>query len=565
MDWEQRSGKSGFRLSEVSRNRTVQRVSPPSGTAYDRLIELDEGKTEKYLRKALFYGYGDPGWGDTFKGYNIRAIMEGYGCTSEIRDMQQYLVSYLYGGKSGLGGNLSVEAKEMLKEIKASLAKMPDPGARKLLPGLSVKTDGTKTETFTWKANKAFTITLHLENGVSLINETTGTSEKGNVTVKGGEKFHLAVTTDDTGSLKGNYAITSNYPLDYHAMLLKLENSQDIGFGYYTDSAGLSLSVKWPEQVRTSAAETEEIQRQENVVHVYGNYPENNYSVAETKPVELPAVLENAESAKENIEPAAENAAPATEDATEAEKKKPGEHITKVEISITDSVDAKGIFGAELAVYDEDEKMVESWVSKGSPHSIENLPIGRYILRELQAPNGYLMAEDVEFEIKDTGEIQKVAMKDARPAGRLILKVTEGSSEKPLEGAEFELKEKQSQKITARLVTDQDGIAKNENLPTGIYKDGKYVIPIEYVLVETKAPKGFEANHVELPIEFAYVDGKTKEISITKKLTKEKMPETAQTYAPATRDKTNIWFPVLLLIFSLGGIAAVVWYLRKRE
>ena len=53
------------------------------------------------------------------------------------------------GGKSGLGGTLSVAAKDMLKEIKASLAKMPDPGARKLLPGLSVKADGTKTETFT--------------------------------------------------------------------------------------------------------------------------------------------------------------------------------------------------------------------------------------------------------------------------------------------------------------------------------------------------------------------------------------------------------------------------------
>lgn len=124
-------------------------ASPPSGTAYDKLIELDEGKTDTYLRKALFYGYGGPGWGDTFKGYNIKAIMKKYGCTSEIRDMQHYLVSYLYGGKSGLGGTLSVAAKDMLKEIKASLAKMPDPGARKLLPGLSVKADGTKAETFT--------------------------------------------------------------------------------------------------------------------------------------------------------------------------------------------------------------------------------------------------------------------------------------------------------------------------------------------------------------------------------------------------------------------------------
>ena len=50
------------------------------------------------------------------------------------------------------------------------------------------------------------------------------------------------------GSLKGKYAITSNFPLDFHAMLLKLESSQDIGFGYYTDSADLQITVDWPER-----------------------------------------------------------------------------------------------------------------------------------------------------------------------------------------------------------------------------------------------------------------------------------------------------------------------------
>lgn len=44
------------------------------------------------------------------------------------------------------------------------------------------------------------------------------------------------------------------------------------------------------------------------------------------------------------------------------------------------------------------------------------LPIGEYTLHEESAPDGYLVAEDVEFEVKDTGEIQKVAMKDeAKP------------------------------------------------------------------------------------------------------------------------------------------------------
>ena len=222
--------------------------SPPSGTTYKNMVELDEGGDDRYLRKAMFYGYGGPGWGGTFNGYNIKSIMEKYGCSSETRAMQHYLVDYLYDGESGFGGSLSTTAKNMLKEIKAALSKMPDPTTMELTPGLSASANGNQSPTFTWKANAAFVITVHLENGVSLVNETTGKTGTGNVSVKGGEKFHLEATTQNIGSLKGKYAITSNYPLNFHAMLLKLANSQDIGFGYYTDTLELNLEVDWPDE-----------------------------------------------------------------------------------------------------------------------------------------------------------------------------------------------------------------------------------------------------------------------------------------------------------------------------
>lgn len=222
--------------------------SPPSGTTYKNMVELDEGGDDRYLRKAMFYGYGGPGWGGTFNGYNIKSIMEKYGCSSETRAMQHYLVDYLYDGESGFGGSLSTTAKNMLKEIKAALAKMPDPTTMELTPGLIASANGNQSPTFTWKANATFVITIHLENGVSLVNETTGKTGTGNVSVKGGEKFHLEATTQNIGSLKGKYAITSNYPLNFHAMLLKLANSQDIGFGYYTDTLELNLEVDWPDE-----------------------------------------------------------------------------------------------------------------------------------------------------------------------------------------------------------------------------------------------------------------------------------------------------------------------------
>ena len=44
---------------------------------------------------------------------------------------------------------------------------------------------------------------------------------------------------------------------------------------------------------------------------------------------------------------------------------------------------------------------------------IEKLKPGTYTLREVTAPNGYEVAEDVRFIVKESGEIQKVAMVDA--------------------------------------------------------------------------------------------------------------------------------------------------------
>ena len=54
-----------------------------------------------------------------------------------------------------------------------------------------------------------------------------------------------------------------------------------------------------------------------------------------------------------------------------------------------------------------------TWVSTDKPTYIEKLPIGDYTLCEESAPDGYLKAENVKFSVKDTGEIQRVEMKDS--------------------------------------------------------------------------------------------------------------------------------------------------------
>ena len=103
------------------------------------------------------------------------------------------------------------------------------------------------------------------------------------------------------------------------------------------------------------------------------------------------------------------------EDTADVQKIEMKDDVTKVEISKTD-ISGKELPGAKLTVLDKDGKVVESWTSTDEPHYIEMLPIGEYVLREESAPEGYLVAEDVKFEVKDTGEIQKVVMKDeAKP------------------------------------------------------------------------------------------------------------------------------------------------------
>lgn len=98
------------------------------------------------------------------------------------------------------------------------------------------------------------------------------------------------------------------------------------------------------------------------------------------------------------------------------------DEYSKVEISKTDLTTGKELEGAKLQVLDKDGKVLEEWITDGKPHKVEKLPVGvELTLREITAPDGYEIAEDVKFTLEDTIEVQKVQMKDAKtsekPAG----------------------------------------------------------------------------------------------------------------------------------------------------
>ena len=287
------------------------------------------------------------------------------------------------------------------------------------------------------------------------------------------------------------------------------------------------------------------------------------YTMTETKPADGYVTAESITFTVENT--------------AEVQKHEMKDDVTKVEISKTDITGETEIPGAKLTILDKDDQVVESWTSTEEAHYIEKLPIGKYTLREEQAPKGYILTSDVSFEVKDTGEIQKVAMKDDTAKGKVILNKTDKSSGEPLKGVEFELRDSKG-KVLETLKTDAAGHAESKLYEIATFKNGKYDTAIKYYLVETKTLDGYTLDQTKHEVTFAYADDSTPVVEVTFNLTNEKpeVPETPKTLdtpqsheetkvsnAPKTGDSTNIWLPILLLVISTGGMAGL--YIRKKK
>ena len=283
------------------------------------------------------------------------------------------------------------------------------------------------------------------------------------------------------------------------------------------------------------------------------------YTMTETKPADGYVTAESIEFTIENT--------------AEIQKHEMKDDVTKVQISKTDITGDQEIPGAKLTILDENDQVVESWTSTEEPHCVEKLPIGRYTLREEQAPKGFILTADVSFEVKDTGEIQTVVMKDDTAKGKVILNKTDKETGEPLKGVEFELRDSKG-KVLETLKTDAAGHAESSLYEIAEYKDGKFTGEKKYYLVETKTLDGYTLDKTEHEVVFAYKDDSTPIVEVTFDLTNDK-PEVPQTTEgtpgtpsagnPKTGDETNLWLPVVLLAVSVSGIAGLLAARRKRK
>lgn len=105
---------------------------------------------------------------------------------------------------------------------------------------------------------------------------------------------------------------------------------------------------------------------------------------------------------------------------SEVQKVEMVDEITKTEFTKTDAKTGKLLKGATMQILDEKGKVVKEWVSEDKPAKFEKLPVAKYILHEAKAPKGYELAKDIEFEVKDTTDVQTFTMADKTKVGKVV-------------------------------------------------------------------------------------------------------------------------------------------------
>ena len=236
--------------------------------------------------------------------------------------------------------------------------------------------------------------------------------------------------------------------------------------------------------------------------------------------------------------------------------------FSKVDISKTDITGETELVGVKLQVLNSKEEVLDEWISDGTEHRIEYLPVGEELtLRETKTISGYTLAEDVKFTLEDTGEVQKVSMKNEFAYGKIFLRKTDLQSGDALAGAEFEIRNKTTNKVAGVLKTDKNGQAESEELLLGSYDENGMKELFHYEVVEIKAPNGYQLDSTPHPIEFDLEGEKDGQILVGLDVTNRKIP----TDVPKTGDDTVSPFLLLGICTVCVGILIGCFVYRKKK
>lgn len=142
-----------------------------------------------------------------------------------------------------------------------------------------------------------------------------------------------------------------------------------------------------------------------------------------------------------------------------------------------------GLSGAVFEIRDESGKVVDTVTTKDGGFALsKDLPYGNYYVKEIKAPEGHIISDKTyTVSIKEDGSIVEIGANNTKMRGQLEVYKTSSSSKVALEGAVFEIFDKDGKPVE-KITTGKDGKALSGNLEYGKYTVKEVKAPIGYVL-----------------------------------------------------------------------------------
>lgn len=176
------------------------------------------------------------------------------------------------------------------------------------------------------------------------------------------------------------------------------------------------------------------------------------------------------------------------------------------------------IEGAIIKVFDKDGNIIDEWVSSKENHNIKGLTEGeKYILHEEYAPDEFVIATDVEFEVTYGKETQDIVLIDKR----VEITKTDLVTGDEIEGAELQVIDENGNIIDEWISTKEPhkvkGLEENKKYEL-IEKTAPYgyetTEKIEFIVTTDKETQKIEMKDMPIlkDIKLNKVDSKTKEI-----------------------------------------------------
>ena len=196
-----------------------------------------------------------------------------------------------------------------------------------------------------------------------------------------------------------------------------------------------------------------------------------------------------------------------------------------VEISKRD-VYGKELVGAEMVLENADGETVDKWTSDGTNHIVSKLGAGEYVLKEIAAPDGYVIAMDIKFSVDVYGNVtvENVDSKALSDNGYPLIVMVDDTTKVRISKRDITTGE-ELPGATLQII-DEGGNVVEEWVSTdeAHFIEGKLIAGREYTLRETIAPDGYEiANEIRFTVN---EDGSVTEVVMYDELT----PKTTTPY-----------------------------------